>query len=155
VGWGAVRVVDRLSVSNEFLTFGGHFRAGGVNDMTVCVLESPVPLLRLGGHSQSRDPGASSLGAFFGRFRALADASPDLAREIACATPQARYAAFLADALTRFRRSVALRDAHPELFALLLGEERRIQQGRPVDWASGCRLSPVEPARSERQSSWR
>ena len=33
--WGMVRIVDRLKVSNEYLTFGGRLAAAGILDTTV------------------------------------------------------------------------------------------------------------------------
>jgi len=49
--WGMIRLVDRLGVSNEYLTFGGHLDAAMVDDAVVAAFASPAPLLRRGGHS--------------------------------------------------------------------------------------------------------
>lgn len=143
IDWGLIRVVDRLSISNEFLTFGARLRAVEVGDMTVCLIESPVPLLRRGGHSQPSDRGAQSLGAYFGRFRALVESSPWLARLVAEASPEVRYSAFVADAMARFKASAELREEHPELFATLCGERHRLQRESPAAWERGVRLSLV------------
>ena len=69
--WGLIRLVDRLGVSNEYLTFGGHLDAAAIGEVVVAAFASPAPLLRRGGHSQGLDPGADSIGAFFGRIMAL------------------------------------------------------------------------------------
>ena len=74
--WGLIRTVDRLKVSNEYLTFGGTLVADAVEDAVVAVFTSPAPLLRRGGHSQVWDPPAEWLGAFFGRLLVAVDYEP-------------------------------------------------------------------------------
>ena len=59
--WGLIRIVDRLHVTNEYLTFGGHLSVDSVDDVTVAVFASPAPMLRRGGHSQDWDEGAETL----------------------------------------------------------------------------------------------
>ena len=66
--WGLIRLIDRLGVSNEYLTFGGHLDAVSVDDLVVGSFVSPAPLLRRGGHSRGFDPAADAMGAFFGRL---------------------------------------------------------------------------------------
>ncbi|MBE3075305.1 MAG: hypothetical protein IMZ75_10220, partial [Actinobacteria bacterium] len=66
--WGQIQVVDRLNVSNEWLTFGGHLSAALVDGMIAATFVSPAPLLRRGGHSQGWDVDADNLGAFFARL---------------------------------------------------------------------------------------
>ena len=58
--WGLIRLVDRLGVSNEYLTFGGHLDAALIDDVVVAAFASPAPLLRRGGHSQGWDEGADA-----------------------------------------------------------------------------------------------
>ena len=48
--WGLIRIVDRLHVTNEYLTFGGRLSADVVDGVVVAVFTSPAPLLRRGGH---------------------------------------------------------------------------------------------------------
>src|SRR4029078_13012366 len=74
--WGLIRLVDRLGVSNEYLTFGGHLDAASVDGVVVPAFPSPAPLLRRGGHSQGLDPGADAVGAFFGRLMVAVDFAP-------------------------------------------------------------------------------
>ena len=76
--WGLIRIVDRLKVSNEYLTFGGHLAAASIQDTTIAVFTSPTPLLRRGGHSQGWDHGAESVGAFFARLQVAVDYTPGL-----------------------------------------------------------------------------
>ncbi len=61
--WGLIRLVDRLGVSNEYLTFGGHLDAAMIDDVVVAAFASQAPLLRRGGHSQGWDDGADAIGA--------------------------------------------------------------------------------------------
>jgi hypothetical protein len=135
--WGLIKIVDRLHVTNEYLTFGGHLSADAVDGVVIAVFTSPAPLLSRGGHSQGWDPGAEKLGAFFGRFLLAIDYAPGFEARVATADPVVRYAAFLADTMARYRASSVLRAEQPDLWALLQAEERRLRADRPVDWASG------------------
>ncbi len=138
--WGLIRIVDRLKVSNEYLTFGGHLAAASIQDTTIAVFTSPTPLLRRGGHSQGWDHGAETVGAFFGRLLVAVDFIPDFEAHLAVASPLARYAAFLGDVVGRYRTSWALRSGHPELWLLLEAEERRLQRDHPAEWSQGLAL---------------
>lgn len=138
--WGLIRIVDRLRVTNEYLTFGGHLAVDLVDGVVVAVFTSPAPLLRRGGHSQGWDHGAESLGAFFGRFLLAVDYTPGFEAHAADAGPVTRYAAFVADTLARYRSSAVLRSQHAELWNLLQAEERRLRSTRPDAWAAGADL---------------
>lgn len=135
--WGLIRIVDRLRVTNEYLTFGGRLSAASIDGVVVAVLSSPAPLLRRGGHSQGWDQGAESLGAFFGRFLLAVDYVPGFEGRAARAGPVTRYAAFLADAMARYRASPVLRTQQPELWTLLQADERRLRASQPTEWADG------------------
>jgi hypothetical protein len=137
--WGLIRIVDRLHVTNEYLTFGGALRADVIDGAVVAAFTSPVPLLRRGGHSQAIDPGADAVGAWFGRVLLAVDYVPGFERAIANADPTARYAAFLSDVTERSQRG-PLRDTEPELAVLLGREARRIQTADPAAWADGLEL---------------
>ncbi len=138
--WGLIRIVDRLSVSNEYLTFGGHLSAGSVDGVTVAVFTSPAPLLRRGGHSQAWDIGAQDLGAFFGRLMVAVDYAPGFETKVADAAPVVRYAAFVADVADRYRHSDQLRLARGDLWRLLQVEEVRLRRDVPDLWAAGQAL---------------
>lgn len=138
--WGMIRIVDRLKVSNEYLTFGGRLAAASIEGATVAVFTSPTPLLRRGGHSQGWDHGAEGLGAFFGRLLVAVDYTPGFEARLARASPLARYAAFVSDLVGRYRTNAALRSGHPELWSLLEADQRRVQHDHPVDWAEGVAL---------------
>lgn len=138
--WGLIRIVDRLKVSNEYLTFGGQLAAASIDDAVVAVFTSPAPLLRRGGHSQGWDHGAECVGAFFGRLLVAVDYVPGFEARMAEAEPLVRYAAFVSDIIPRYRGSPALRSGHPELWALLEAEERRLRADHPAQWAGGSAL---------------
>ncbi len=138
--WGLIGIVDRLNVSNEYLTFGGHLVAASVDGTAVAVFTSSAPLFRRGGHSQGWDQGAESVGAFFGRLLVAVDYVPGFEARLAEAEPLDRYAAFISDITTRYRASPTLRSGHPELWALLGAEERRLRNDHPSQWAGGVAL---------------
>jgi hypothetical protein len=135
--WGLIRIVDRLHVTNEYLTFGGHLAADTVGDVVIATFISPAPLLRRGGHSQGWDPGAETLGAFFGRFLLAVDYTPGFEASAAAADPITRYAAFVADVMGRYRTSPVLRAEHADLWTVLQAEERRLRTNHPTEWANG------------------
>ena len=138
--WGQIRLVDRLGISNEWLTFGGQLSADWFDDKIVAAFVSPAPLLRRGGHSQGWDPGADSLGAFFGRLMVAVDFAPGFEGRAAGATPLERYAAFVADQLVRFRRAPSLRMTEPGLARLIEQEAARVRSEHPDAWAVGATL---------------
>lgn len=135
--WGLIRIVDRLHVTNEYLTFGGRLSAQIVDGVAIAVFNSPAPLLRRGGHSQGWDEGAEKVGAFFSRFLLAVDVAPGFESRAAQADPITRYAAFLADAMARYRASPLLRNEQPSLWTMLQAEERRLQANNPSEWAGG------------------
>jgi hypothetical protein len=136
--WGLIRIVDRLKVSNEYLTFGGHLAVASVDGTTIAVFTSPAPLLRRGGHSQGWDHGAQSVGAFFGRLLVAVDFVPGFEARLADLDPLARYAAFVTDQVGRYRLSPELRSGHAELWALLEAEERRLRRDHAEEWSEGA-----------------
>lgn len=135
--WGPIRVVDRLGVANEYLSFGGHLAAGVVDGAVVVVFSSPAPLLKAGGHSQACDPAAASVGAFFGRLLLRVDLQPGFEGLLAQATPLARYGAFIAGERLRYLSSPALRDAEPEMALILEHERDWLRTTAPADWEAG------------------
>jgi hypothetical protein len=138
--WGLIRIVDRLSITNEYLTFGGHLAAADVDGVHVLVFASTAPLLRRGGHSQGWDVTAADLGAFFGRLMVAVDYAPGFEASVAAADPVARYAAFLADQLERYRASPFLRAERADLWHLLQSEAARLRRELPDAWAAGQTL---------------
>ncbi len=137
--WGAIRMVDRFGVHNEYLTFGGRVSAVTKGGMIAIVFFSPVPLLRCGGHSQGWDLVAPNLGEFFGRLRA-AVASRSLEAQAAAADPTARYAAFVADFIARHRTNDDLQRIDSVVWEWLRSEEARLRRTNPGAWAGGQAL---------------
>ena len=133
--WGMIRLVDRLGISNEYLTFGGHLDAALIDHVVVAAFASPVPLLRRGGHSQVWDVGADAIGGFFGRMMVAVDFKPGFETLFGDATPLMRYAAFVRDAHQRLRsqRSAAPDD---DFRRLLEHEATRLQATAPDQWAA-------------------
>jgi hypothetical protein len=135
--WGLIRIVDRLKVTNEYLTFGGRLFVGLVDGAVLAVFTSPAPIFRRGGHSQAWDQGADSLGAFFSRFLLAVDYVPGFEALAADADPVTRFAAFVADTMDRYRASPMLRSEQPDLRRLLDAEERRLRTSDRGAWAQG------------------
>jgi hypothetical protein len=138
--WGLIRIVDRLKVSNEYLTFGGRLAASVIDDAVIAVFTSPAPILRRGGHSQGWDQGAERVGGFFGRMMPAVDFVPGLEGEFAAATPIARFAAFIADTVATYRHQPTLREGQQELWALLQAEERRLRLDHPDAYRRGLEI---------------
>jgi hypothetical protein len=149
--WGPIRIVDRLKVPNDYLAFGGHLAAASIEGTTVAVFSSPAPLLRRGGHTQGWDRGAESVGAFFGRLLVAVDYVPGFEARLSQADPLVRYAAFVRDAVVRYRISPGLRAGSPDVWSLLEAEERRLRRDHPFDWEHGHallrdgELAPADP----------
>ena len=140
--WGLIRLIDRLGISNEYLTFGGHLDAASFDDVVVAVLTSPAPILRRGGHSQGMDLGADAVGAFFGRLMIAIDFKPGFEAAFAEADPLIRYAAFIRDGLGRRRPRRGVRPIDDELGRLLRHEDTRLRTADPARWeAAGALLA--------------
>jgi hypothetical protein len=139
--WGLIRLVDRLGVSNEYLTFGGHLDAASIDDVVVAAFASPAPQLRRGGHSQSWDEGADVVGAFFARLMIAVDFTADFEFALARATPLTRYAAFVRDATARRRGAPSGGRSDEALDQLMRAETSRLMTAAPGDWrAAGALL---------------
>ena len=139
--WGMIRLVDRLGVSNEYLTFGGHLDAASIEDVVVAAFSSPAPLLRRGGHSQGWDEGADAIGAFFARIMVAVDFKPDFEQTFAAAEPPTRYAAFVRDTDGRRHRGPQSTSFDDPLGRLVRHEATRIRASAPSTWdAAGALL---------------
>ena len=139
--WGLIRLVDRLGVSNEYLTFGGHLDAAQIDDVVVAAFASQAPQLRRGGHSQGWDAGADAIGAFFARLMVAVDFKTGFEQALAAATPLTRYAAFLCDADRRRRTPGNTASFDDDLGRLLRHEADRLRASAPTEWdAAGAFL---------------
>ena len=144
--WGLIRLVDRLGVSNEYLTFGGHLDAAAIDDVVVAAFASPAPLFSRGGHSQGWDVGAEAIGAFFGRLMVAVDFVPGFEAGLAAATPLTRYAAFVRDTARRRRGHPFLEWTDDALARLVTTESARLRSTAPFDWAAAASLLDAAPA---------
>jgi hypothetical protein len=131
--WGLVRLVDRLGVSNEYLTFGGHLDAATVDDIVIAAFASTAPLLRRGGHSQGWDAGADAIGAFFGRLMVAVDFKEGFEGTLAAA-----------------RSPDALRGVRPGHRCPSAGRSAEFGAGRVVRPASTLRVCPTPVGRPPR-----
>jgi hypothetical protein len=139
--WGLIRIVDRLAVTNEFLTFGGRVRAEMIADELIVVFESPAPILRRGGHSQLLDVGADHVGAFFGRLLLAVDFVPGFEQTVTGAEIVTLYAAFVSDAVRRFQSCETLRRLEPATWRAIQVEARRLRADCAANWQAGCVLA--------------
>ena len=135
--WGTIRIVDRFGIANEFVSTGGRLAVERIGDTTIAILTSSAPILRRGGHSQGWDAAAADMAAFFGRLLLAVDLVPGFEGQLTSATPLTRYAAFIADAIERYRSSPLLRAEHGGLWPLLCQERGRLEAVYPSDWAAG------------------
>jgi hypothetical protein len=139
--WGLIRLVDRLGVSNEYLTFGGHLDAVLIDDVVVAAFASQAPQLRRGGQCQGWDAGADAIGAFFARLMVAVDFKTGFEQALAAATPLTRYAAFLCDADRRRRTPGNTASFDDDLGRLLRHEADRLRASAPTEWdAAGAFL---------------
>lgn len=133
VAWGDIRIVDRVQVANEFITFGGRIDTWTADDDTVIVaVTSTAPILRRGGHSQSMDVAAEQAGAFFARVLLAVDYVPGLEAALGSASPSAMYGAFLIDLVGRLRAGPSLREALPALWSLARTELAHLEETAPA-----------------------
>ncbi len=140
--WGTIRAIDRLEVFNSFLTFGGRVRLVAIDaSTTIAAFDSPAPIVRWSGHSQSVDPLTGEIGAFFARMMIPIDFTPGAEQRIADATPLALYASMLAGLQHRFAASPTLRDAHRAIATWSTQEARRLQERESHDWEAGLALA--------------
>jgi hypothetical protein len=135
--WGRIKIVDRISVANEFVGFGGRLSVQRVNEVTVAVFSSEAPILARGGHSQGWDPLAEETTGFDARLRAAVGRSRDLEAHALSLPPVALYAAFVVDTLTREEAAARRVGWHPMTQALLRREARRLAGAAPGEWAAG------------------
>jgi hypothetical protein len=139
--WGAIRIIDRLGVENQFLSFGGELRAQELERATAVVrFRSPAPIFRWAGHSQGVDPLTDEVGAFFGRLMVPVDFEPGAESRIAEAPPLVLYAACVADVRERFghRRGGLAQEPEPARWAR--AEAARLERDAPEAWRAAPAL---------------
>lgn len=139
--WGLIRIVDRLGVSNEFVSFGGRVETNRVGDVKVVVFSSEAPIIARGGHSQEWEVGSMEIVGYLARLRAAADPRGPLERRLAELSPVTRYAAFVWDGIITATAAEQRAGWKRADRLVLLRERRRLQQESPADWAAGVELA--------------
>jgi len=139
--WGPIEIVDRLGVTNTFVSFGGTLTVVQADpDTFVATFRSDAPILRRGGHSQRYDDIAAEITAFFGRVLVPIDFRPGAEHLVALASPLARYAAFLRFDSRRLASAELVRGAYGPDARLVRREAERLQRADPAAWNEGARL---------------
>jgi hypothetical protein len=139
--WGRITLTDRLSVKNEFLSFGGTIRAQLTADGTVLVdFSSHAPILRWSGHSQSTDPLAAEVGAFFARIKVPIDFVPGTEAMVAKSAPTTLYCAFIQYVRERLAQAQTLREANRWLAEWSSRENQRMETSANDHWRAGTEL---------------
>jgi len=138
--WGPIEIVDRLGISNTFVSFGGSLAADrDATGTVIATFRSRGPILRRGGHSQRYDSIAAAVTGFFGRLLVPIDFQPGAERLISAATPAARYAAFLQHEVPRLGIQL-VREAYGADARLLRAEAERLRLRDPRAWGDGASL---------------
>ena len=139
--WGTITVVDRLEVTNSFLTFGGQLRVQAIDPgFSLAMFASPAPILRWLGHSQGIDPLGTEVGGAFARLKVPIDFVPGAEATIGQASPLALYATVIGDLRERFSRIRSLQDLQPVLARQMWHEMHWLQETAPQDWEAGQAL---------------
>jgi hypothetical protein len=139
--WGRLVLTDRLDVKNEFLSFGGALRAQMTADATVLVdFSSHAPILRWSGHSQSTDPLAAEVGAFFARIKVPIDFVPGTEALVSRAAPRTLYCAFIQHVRERLTQAHTLRDANRWLADWSGRESQRMEAATKEHWLAAIEL---------------
>jgi hypothetical protein len=139
--WGLISLTDRLGVSNQFLSFGGALRAQMTPEATVLVdFSSHAPILRGSGHSQSVDPLASEVGAFFARIKVPIDFVPGAEALVSKAAPLTLYSAFIQHVREKLAAARLLRDSNRWLADWSSRESQRMAASAVDHWNAGAEL---------------
>jgi hypothetical protein len=139
--WGRIGLADRLGVKNEFLSFGGTLRAQMTADATVLTdFSSHAPILRWSGHSQSTDPLAAEVGAFFARIKVPIDFVPGTEALVSKAAPRTLYCAFVQHVRERLAQAHMLREANRLLADWSSRESQRMEATAKEHWLAATEL---------------
>lgn len=138
--WGRIRISDRLGMRNSFVTFGGQLTAEAMGPGALLVIfRSPVPILRLPGHSQRADHLAEEAIAFFGRLLPrLWDSTME--QLVGGAAPEALWAAFLLHERERGETPNRLFDEADRVKSRVWRGLRQLSVERPDALAGGRRM---------------
>jgi hypothetical protein len=136
--WGRLRVIDRIPVHNQFLSFGGTLRGAELADGTViAAFVSPAPILRWAGQSQEADPFVDEVGSFFARLMVPVDFQEGAEARIGATSPEGLYAAALRHANERIHAARRLAESDPGLTTAVAHEAARLAHDSPDAWHEG------------------
>jgi hypothetical protein len=139
--WGLISIADRMGVTNQFLSFGGALRAQMTADATAWVdFGSHAPILRGSGHSQSVDPLAAEVGAFFARIKVPIDFVPGAEALLARAAPRTIYCTFIQHVREKLASARVLRDSNRWLAEWSSREAARMEASAPDHWNAAAEL---------------
>jgi hypothetical protein len=139
--WGVISLTDRLGVVNQFLGFGGSLRAQMTPDATVMLdFSSDAPILRGSGHSQSIDPLAAEIGAFFARIKVPIDFVPGAEALVAKAPPLTLYCAFIQHVQEKLAQARVVREANRWRADWSSREVQRMEASTPEHWQAAADL---------------
>ena len=136
--WGTIRVFDRLSVFNTYVTFGGTITLGHASDGTLVVqFASPAPILCWTGRDQPPDVRAAEAECFFARIMVPIDFTSGAEAVVSATSPLAVYAAMLADLEPRLHAERALDAPDARLAVTVRHEATRVRTSDPAAWQEG------------------
>ncbi len=139
--WGTIRVFDRLSAFNTYVTFGGAVTVGHAGDGTlVAQFASPAPILRWTGRDGPSDVRAPEAECFFARIMVPIDFTSGAEALVAATSPLAVYAAMLADLEPRLAAERALDAPDARLAATVRHEATRVRTADGAAWQEGREL---------------
>jgi len=139
--WGTIRVFDRLSAFNTFVTFGGTVTVSHASDGTlVAQFTSPAPILRWTGGEPAPDVRAAEAECFFARLMVPIDFTSGAEALVSATRPGALYAAMLADLEPRLAAERALDAPDARLAAAVRRESRRMRDTDASAWQEGGAL---------------
>ena len=139
--WGTIRVFDRLSAFNTYVTFGGAVTVGHAGDGTlVAQFISAAPILRWTGHDGPPDVRAAEAECFFARIMVPIDFTSGAEALVAATSPLAVYAAMLTDLEPRLAAERAMDAPDARLAATVRHEATRVRTVDAAAWQEGRAL---------------
>lgn len=139
--WGTIRIFDRLSVFNTYVTFGGTISLGHAADGTlVAQFVSPAPILCWTGRDLVPDVRAAEAECFFARIMVPIDFTSGAEAMVSATSPLAVYAAMLADLEPRLAAERRLDAPDARLAATVRHEASRVRASDPAAWQEGRAL---------------
>jgi hypothetical protein len=141
--WGVISVADRLGALNQFVSFGGNLAISRDHDLHAALFRSEAPILSMAGRSGPADPLTNHVCGFLARLRAASGYDSPVKKLAEASSPAARYSAFVASAIDRYRHPDAEESTSPHLIALLRAELHRLESDSGGDFEQGLELAEL------------